>query len=288
MPVKPRIAGYGSSFGVFGGDLITNYTPSGDIDTSKLNKGTLVDGVEFNKFEESIKDFILARLGFPVVRVELSPFQIKTCIDEAITKLSNHAPMWATQFAVFEASAGISIYELPSFIIDNISYVAYHKALMATNFQSGTLEFDFFISYFTNMFSNLNSFSVGEYLLVQQYMEQIRKVLGREGAWNIIDGKYLQIYPIPASTPDYVIVEYRALNSNTIQPAYRNWIQKYALAIAKGVLGEIRGKYKTLPAPNGGAQLNGEDLINASIKEIEALEEKLMSEIQEPIPFTLY
>jgi hypothetical protein len=53
------------------------------------------------------------------------------------------------------------------------------------------------------------------------------------------------------------------------------------LASAKGILGRIRGKYKTLPGPGGGAQLDGESLARESAEEKKLLMEELMSEIEE-------
>jgi hypothetical protein len=288
MPIKPTIRDYGSSFGVFGGRSLTDYTvSSGNIDTEKLNVNYMEDGVEFNRFEESIKDFILARLGSPIVRVELSPFQIKTAIDEAITLLSHHAPLWTRQLAAFQATAGENLYELPLFIMHNLSYVVYKKTLLTIASQSGTLEFDFFIKYFqdNHLFSD---FSVGEFLLLQQHLEQLRKILSQEGTWDILDNRYLQVYPTPVTNGQTIIVEYRALNSDTIHPAYRNWIQRYSLACSKEILGQIRGKYKTLASPGGGAQLNGEELIQQSVLEKEDLYTKLLEEIEEPPVFTMF
>ena len=62
MPVRPTIRDYGSSFGTFGGSNINDYfVSSTNIDTEKLNVNYMEDGVEFNRFEETIKDFVLAR-----------------------------------------------------------------------------------------------------------------------------------------------------------------------------------------------------------------------------------
>jgi hypothetical protein len=116
----------------------------------------------------------------------------------------------------------------------------------------------------------------------------MRKILSQEGSFDIINNKYLQISPKPAQTTQDVILEYRAIDSNTIHPAYRNWIQKYALAVAKGILGEIRSKYATLPSPGGGAQLNGTALKQESVQEMEQLVQELLQEIEEPPAFTLY
>ena len=185
-----------------------------------------------------------------------------------------------------KVTAGTNIYELPQHILNNLEYVVYKKSLLSIQAQAGTLEFDFFIKYFQDNFL-FNDFAVGDFLLLQQHLEQIRKVLGQEGTWDVINNKYLQLYPVPQAADD-LILEYRAIDSDTIHPAYRNWIHKYALAISKGILGEIRGKYATLPSPGGGATLNGASLIQQSTEEKKQLEESLFVEMEEPPAFTMF
>jgi hypothetical protein len=284
---KPTITAYGSSYGKYKGINITSYVESSDIDVDNLNKNLIIDNVEFNKFDQTIRDYVFAQLGQPVVRVELTELQVKMCIDEAITKLDYHAPSWTLQYAVFDASAGISVYELPAFIANNLSYVIYQKDLLAFQFSKGSLEFDFFLGFWQNnrFFQNMN---VGDYLLVQQYMEMIRKVLSRDGTFDIINGRYLQLHPEPPTTPCPVILEYRAIDSNTILPAFRNWVQRYALACAKTILGRIRGKYQSIPGPGKGATLDGKDLVTESVKDKEMLMKELLMEIEEPPLFSVY
>lgn len=285
--IKPQIDSYGNSFAIPHGDLVDTSKPNGEIKYDELNNTTLQDPIEFSKFEESVKSYILGRLGYPVIRVELSDFQLKSIIDEATTKMANHAPYWATQFMSFKTVAGVNIYELPKYVIDNVQYVVYKKDLIGIPGMGQSLEQDYFLKYFQQNFL-FNDFSIGEFNLLQISLEMMRKILGQDGSFDIVDNKYLQIYPVPATTDQSVIVQYRAINSDTIHPAYKVFIQKYALALAKGVLGQIRGKYKTLPGPGGGAQLNGDALIQQSEKELEALEKQLLSEFEEPPSFTLY
>lgn len=283
----PKADSYGNSFADPYGDLVNTVTPKGEINPSELHNTTLQDSIEFNKFEETIKSFILGRLGYPVVRVELSDFQIKTCIDEAVGKLANHAPMWATQFMTFRTVAGVSIYELPRHVLDGLVYVVYKKDLLGIPGMGQTLEQDYFLKYFQQNFL-FNDFSIGEFNLLQISLEMMRKILGQDGSFDIVNNQYLQLYPVPPTTGDSVIVQYRAIDSNTIHHAYKNFIQKYALALAKGVLAQVRGKYKTLPGPGGGAQLNGDMLAQQSEKELELLEKQLLSEFEEPPGFSLY
>ena len=286
-PPKPRITPFGSSFGAFGGIELTAYDASGGILTDRLNKNEMTDVVEFNKFEKIIYDFVLARLGHPIIRVELTPFQIKTAIDEASSQISYHDPIWARNYAVFDASAGINLYELPLFIAQNLEYVVYKKSLLSIQSQAGTLEFDFFIKYFqdNHLFSD---FSVGEFFLLQQHLEMMRKILSQEGTWDLINGRFLQLSPSPVITPQKVILEYRAIDTGTIHPAYINWIQRYALAICKGILGLHRGKFANLPSPGGGATLDGQALRDESRLEKEELMVELVEQIEEPPYFMVF
>jgi len=132
MVSTPTITSYGSSYGRYGGQRLTDYTLANDINQDKLNKNLEADGVQFNLFEQSVNDYVLAQLGHPIVAVELTPFQVKTCIDEAVSKLDYHAPQWASQYAVFDASSMENLYELPQFLANNISYVNYKKDILGS------------------------------------------------------------------------------------------------------------------------------------------------------------
>lgn len=286
--VDPKLLGYGDTFGTYGGrNLGDTDLYSTAIDGSKLNNSTFSDPVEFTFFEKTIRDFILARLGHPVVRVELTDFQIKTAIDEAVTKLDYHAPFWTTQVATFETSAGINAYMLPTHIANNLAYCAYKKSLLSIQNMAGSLEFDFFIKYFQDNFV-FGNFAVSDYYLLQNNLEMIRKILSQEGSWDLINGNILQLYPTPVITGEPVVLVFRGLDTATLHPFYKNWIQKYSLAVAKGILAEIRGKYSSLPSPGGGASLNGDVLLRQSEVEKEKLIEVLLSEIEEPPAFTMF
>ena len=288
MALEPTLASWGNSFAPYAGSNINSASvTNGEINYETLNNTTMVDGVEWTHFEENLKDFILARLGHPVVRVELTPYQIKTCIDESVGTMYNHAPLFSQQFATFDASAGYSTYKIPSYILNTLEYVVYKKTLLSIQQSAGTLEFDFFIKYFQDNFLFQN-FGVGDFYLLQQNLEMTRKILGQEGSFTVLDNQFLHIVPKPVVTPQTVIIVYRALNSDTLHPAYRNWIQLYALACAKGTLGQIRGKYQTVPSPGGGARLNGESLVKESQEEKDKLLQRLLDEFEEPPRFSTY
>jgi len=242
--------------------------------------------VEFNKFYSSIKDSILSRLGSPVIRVELTDHQILTVVDEAVSKLDYHAPAWCTNYMSFTTQVNQNLYELPRFVMNNLQYVVYKKSLLSVAQQQGSLEFDFFIKYFQDNFL-FKDFQVTDFLLMTMHLEQMRKILSMEGSFDIIDNRYIMVYPMPMRAEE-VIIQFRSLNSDTLHPFYINWVQKFATAAAQVILGGIRGKYTTLPSPGGGAQLNGQDLVQQGSDEMARLEEVLLYEIEEPAAFTTF
>ena len=262
------------------------HTTFGDIDYDTLNRSRFSDSIEFNKFYASLKDSILSRLGSPVIRVELTDHQILTVIDEAISKLDYHAPQWCTNFMSFTTQVGRNLYELPRFVMNNLQYVVYKKSLLSVAQQQGSLEFDFFIKYFQDNFL-FKDFQVTDFLIMTMHLEQMRKILSMEGSFDVVDNRYILIYPIPM-LPEEVIIQFRSLNSDTLHPFYINWVQKFATAGAQVILGGIRGKYTTLPSPGGGAQLNGAALVEQGTSEMARLEEVLLYEIEEPAAFTAF
>jgi len=287
VPTVPQTS-YGNTFAVRKGNSIsvTGVEPVGEVNYETLNRRRFVDTIEFNNFYGIIKDNVLARLGSPVIRVELTDYQIYLAIDEAISKLDYHAPSWCIQFMEFNTIANYNTYILPQFVMNNIQYVVYKKSLLGLNLAEGTLEFDFFIKYFQDNFL-FTDFSISDFLVQIMHLEQLRKILGRDGSYQVVNNEYLMLFPSP-QTNEAVIVEFRALDSNSLHPYFVGWLNRYATACAKVILGGIRGKYDVLPSPGGGAKLNGDFLSQQGTQEKQELVEELLSEIEEPPAFTLY
>ena len=288
MPSIIPKTNFGNTFATAVGDSrsVSSMNSLGEIDYDTLNRRRFSDPVEMGAFYESLKDFVLARLGAPVVRVELTDFQILTTIDEAISKLDYHAPSWCTNYMTFTTVPSYNIYELPRFVMNNMQYVVYKKSLLAVAAAQGSLEFDFFIKYFQDNFL-MRDFSISDFLLMTMHLEQIRKILSRDGTFDVVDNRFLMLHPTPTMAEE-VIVQFRSLNSDSLHPFFVGWIQRFATAVSKIILGGVRGKYDTLPSPGGGARLNGSSLVDEGNKEKEALIEELLNEIEDPPVFTTF
>ena len=128
----------------------------------------------------------------------------------------------------------------------------------------------------------------------------------RKSAYSFeLTGTRLRIFPVPTYDYklyiNYITTEERAnasfnANSNTIgdfsnapyelhqyskiNPAGKQWIFKYTLALAKEVLGNIRSKYSSIPIPGAEITLNGADLVSQGTTEKEALITQLRENLE--------
>jgi hypothetical protein len=124
--------------------------------------------------------------------------------------------------------------------------------------------------------------------------------------FNIEDNRYLRLFPIPTSNytlhfeyqlksvanapikntatnlitdisnVPYTTIEYQFIN----QPG-RQWIRKYTLALAKEMLGSVRGKYQSVPIPGDTTTLDYQRLLSEASSEKSDLIEELKTLLEE-------
>lgn len=88
---------------------------------------------------------------------------------------------------------------------------------------------------------------------------------------NAPDNLITNISNVPYENPVY----------SRINAVGRQWVFQYTLALAKELLGYIRGKYTTVPIPGADVTLNQNDLITAGTAEKNALLEQLRGTLEE-------
>ena len=158
----------------------------------------------------------------------------------------------------------------------------------------------------------LDTFGFGAYstgvsfMLMPMYADLLRvqtiefNDMMRKSAFSFeIINNSLRIFPVPAKNfklwIEYLVKEERSnplkyptgsvsdisnapydhMRYSDINSVGTQWIYKYTLALAKEILGYIRGKYGTIPIPNGETTLNSADLLSAATTEKQALIDEL-------------
>jgi hypothetical protein len=89
--------------------------------------------------------------------------------------------------------------------------------------------------------------------------------------YSIIDEKYDASITPTSKVNNVSNVPYGNPTYEQINSVGRSWIFEYTLALAKEMLGYVRGKYGTIPIPGAEVTLNQSDLIAAATSEKEAL-----------------
>lgn len=228
-----------------------------------------------------IKQYILAKLGYPTVSVELAPEQISQAITEAVDEYQSVS---ATEraYLTLQASPSVNEYKLPPEVgtVCGVVYCMPYQ-LMA----GGAQDLFTFASYTNPMGPNVSNYmhGAGNLAVFYEYIQNRQRLVGNEITYNVIDNT-LYVYPYP-KTSETIIVQY---SKNTYDPTSGdgiisasntwgiNWIKKFALASAKGMLAQARGKYSTIGGGPGESQsLNGAALQSQSNDEIEKLKTEL-------------
>jgi hypothetical protein len=136
-----------------------------------------------------------------------------------------------------------------------------------------------------------------------EFNDQIRK---SQYSFELVNNR-LRLFPIPTVDEGKMFFEYiknsernnpimansAGLVSNVSNVPYTNpkyvqinsigrqWIFEYTLALAKEMLGYVRGKYGTLPIPGAEVTLNSGDLITAATSEKNLLLDRLRAYLEE-------
>ena len=158
----------------------------------------------------------------------------------------------------------------------------------------------------------LDTFGFGAYstgvsfMLMPMYADLLRvqaiefNDMMRKSAFTFeIINNELRIFPIPTKDfklwIEYIVKEERSnplkypngqvsdmsnapydfMTYSNINSVGKSWIYSFGLALAKEMLGYIRGKYGSIPIPNGETTLNAADLLSAAGTEKQALVEQL-------------
>lgn len=163
-----------------------------------------------------------------------------------------------TAIAMFGESAGLTAYGGNQFLMMPLSFdlQAIQQLEMYRNVLFSNYSFQL-INNKLRLFPIPDSGEAGGRVWFQYLLKSERFEASLESGDNLITN---------VSQMPYRNVEYKAVNS-----VGRSWIFEYTLALAKEMLGYVRGKYSQIPIPGAEVSLNQGDLISAANAEKDAL-----------------
>jgi hypothetical protein len=236
--------------------------------------------------EEMIEE-IQIMLGDGLIDVELDPKHYNVAIKKAVRRYRQRSSNSLQESFVFlEVQQDVSTYTLPAEIQEVRS--VYRRSMTAT---TGGMGFDPFGAAFANniyMISNPGNLSTGgagvlsTFDFAHQFQELAGRLFGRDMqfTWNAATKK-IMFHRAFKGKEEIGLHVYMAQPEEVLlaDPYARPWIQDYALAQAKFMLGEAYSKYGSLAGPQGGINLKGDAMKQEATVEMERLDLELKNTV---------
>ena len=245
-----------------------------------------------DRVREQLREYIINMLGAPTLTLEFDEQNIDFCIRQALMVVENYAPREYFQYHTFWTVPGQSVYEMPPEVgfIRDVSY----KNVGTFSFQASDLDGAIPVEYFYpgGAYASIQGGMIdpiqpiwgrmGEWVLYKQYERMYSRVSSNLGGWEWIGGyRHIKLYPMP-SRVQLVAVQHiqRMKDWQEVTQA----MQEGALSYAKEILGRVRSKIKNPAGPNGGIQLDGEQLLAEAKEERKEWKEELLTKFGDILP----
>jgi hypothetical protein len=227
--------------------------------------------------DDLIKEIEL-RLGGQMVDVELDPEHYDVAIKKSFEKYRQRSENAVEEaFIPLEMKVEISEYTLTNEIIDVMDI--YRRSSGTLNASSGGDIEPFETAYLNNyLLYSGRAGGMSTYDALAQHRETLGRMFGENFTftWNTVTKKLLVHRKIKANDTVYLHVYKQRSDEELLQDPYSSpWLKDYALAHARLILAEARGKFNTIAGPQGGTSLNADALRNDAQMAIDKLEDDL-------------
>lgn len=269
---------------------------------------------------QELVDYAKRQLGYPVLEINLADEQIEDLMDDAIQLFQDRhfdgiekvymkhkvtqdfidsiearggsktiGITTSTAEAQLTGQVGITTFtyeENQNFIQIPEQVISIVKVWKIDNRAISTNMFSVNYQLFLNEIYWFSASEMLNYAMTKTFLEDINFLLRPEKQirYNRRQNRlYIDTDYSSMQVDDYIIIEcYRALNPNDYPNAYRDpFLKKYFTALMKKQWGQNLIKFQGVKLP-GGVELNGRQIYDDAIGEIEKIEDKMANEYEIP------
>lgn len=243
-----------------------------------------------DELKADVFEYVRLRLGGDMVSVELDPAHYEMAYKKAVATYrarSQNAEEESYSFMTLEEDT--QEYILPQ-EITTVRQI-FRRTIGSTG-QSAGNQFEPFEAGYLNTYLLKVGRTGGllSYELYAQYQELTARMFGGyiNYTFNPVTKK-LVLVRRPQNTGEQILLwTFNMKPEVYLLSDYRisNWIRDYTYSMSKYTLGEARSKFGTIAGPQGGSQLNGNDLKNEAKEEMDKLIEDLKNYIDGSQPYS--
>lgn len=244
--------------------------------------------------KDSLKDYCLRNLGFPVVDINVDDDQLDDRIDDALQLYAEFHYDGTDHIYLGHEVTSNNITTHQVQLADSIIGVKQVLPISSAQISStGSGNFNIFdINYQLrlNDFYNLTSTSYTYYVIARQHLELLNMII--TGTFPYDFNKRTHVLDIHFNwagrvyAGDHLVFEaQRIVDPNTYAAVFNDpWIKEYTTQLFKRQWGQNLKKYGNYTLP-GGIVLNGQTIYDEASLEVIRLEEKLRDVYEEPSAF---
>lgn len=238
-----------------------------------------------------LHDQIRQILGEPSVKVELSKSNIDICIDNALKQLRKYGGISYKRGMFFlDLRPNQQHYQLKDRCVGFHKIVRVNKAYrLRSGFLKGAYSgYDIYGYAALKQLYTLGSFDLLSFHLVSGFIEELETLFATRLTFQWEEKtRELKLYNA-VYKQERVLIDCSVERTEQDLMADRGtnlWLQRWAVAEAKIMLSQSRGKFQTFPGAGGGVTLNAQELITQSEAEkavlMEELEDVAMSGVED-------
>jgi hypothetical protein len=235
---------------------------------------------------KQFKEYILRRLGAPVIDINVDDEQIEDRIDDALAKFRDYhfdgtvhlyLPIQITQENIDNRYV-----TLPEEIVGVVRIFDVNDSYGAMNL------FNVRYQLHLNELFNISSVSVTPYVIAMRHIEFLEEVF--VGKKPIDFNRHMNRLYVHMNWKDdiypgqYIIIEcYQTVNPEQYPDVWDDqWLKKYATALVKRQWGENLKKFEGMNLP-GGITFNGQKIWEEAQEECNRLEESVINDYSLPV-----
>jgi hypothetical protein len=229
---------------------------------------------------------IRARLGYPTQKVELTDDQIDEAINSALQLVRKYSGYgYHREYFFLDLKPNQQRYVLTNKCVgfNKVSSINYLYRLRSGFLNGNTTAggYDIYGYAALQHLYTSGTFDMLSYHLVSSYIEDMQIMFADHITfdWNETH-RQLRIYHAVYHHERVLLDTYieRTEQDLFTNRETREWIKRWAVAESKVILSQIRGKFQTLPGPQGSTTLNSQELITQG----ETEKAELMEELHDP------
>ncbi len=237
---------------------------------------------------QEFRDYILRKIGYPVIQINVSDEQIEDRIDEAVSFWNDYHYSGSEHVYLKHQ---LTAQDIEQGYIDLNDKPAFKRILgitrifdLGVSISSGSGMFNVTYQFVLNNIQDITGYTVSNYYMTMQHLQFIQEIL--VGKPMIRYNKHVNKLQLDITTGkltpgNYIIIEaYDIIDEELYSDMWNDrWLQNYAAVLVREQWGLNLTKFTNMQLV-GGVQFNGEQILNEAREERRAMEEQAISSLQ--------